>query len=120
MNKQERSRHYQDRVRKSLQKPHLQDTLHRFADAYVIARDAAFAGHDFEALRVVIAEMKDQVRDNLSRYQAEFIANAEAAGATVFLAKNAAEANAYICNLARERGVKKSSKARAWRVKRPI
>ncbi len=113
MNKQERSRHYQDRVRKSLQKPHLQDTLHRFADAYVAAREAAFAGHDFEALRVAIGEMKDQVRDNLSRYQAEFVANAEAAGATVFLAQNASEANAYICNLAKERGVKKVVKSKS-------
>jgi hypothetical protein len=54
MNKADRSRHYQDRVRKAIAKPRLQDTLHRFADAYVLARETAFAGQDFEALRTAI------------------------------------------------------------------
>jgi len=113
MNKADRSRHYQDRVRKALSVPRLQDTLHRFADAYVIAREAAFAGQDFEALRRAIGEMKDQVRDNQARYQEQFIANAEAAGATVFIAGTAAEANRYICNLARQRGVKTVVKSKS-------
>jgi len=69
MNKADRSRHYQDRVRKALQRPRLQDTLHRFADAYVIARENAFAGQDFEALRTAIGTMKDEVRDNMPRYR---------------------------------------------------
>ncbi|MEJ2525262.1 MAG: LUD domain-containing protein [Desulfuromonadales bacterium] len=113
MNKQERSRHYQDRVRKALQKPRLQDTLHRFADAYVSAREAAFAGHDFEALRTAIGTMKDDVRDNMARYRDAFVSNAEAAGATVFLARTATEANDYICNLAKQRGVKKVVKSKS-------
>lgn len=113
MNKQDRSRHYQNRVRKAIEKPRLQDTLHRFADAYVVAREAAFAGQDFEALRQAIGEMKDQVRDNLPRYQAEFIANAEAAGATVYLARDAAAANDYICKLAKQRGVRKVVKSKS-------
>ena len=113
MNKADRSRHYQDRVRKAISKPRLQDTLHRFADAYVIAREAAFAGQDFEALRTAIGEMKDEVRDNLPRYRDEFIANAEAAGAKVYIARTAAEANAYICNLAKERGVKTVVKSKS-------
>ena len=86
MNKAERSRHYQDRVRKAIAKPRLQDTLHRFADAYVIAREAAFAGQDFEALRTAIGEMKDEVRDNLPSYHDESFANAEVTGAKVYIA----------------------------------
>ena len=113
MNKQDRSRHYQTRVRNALAKPHLQDTLHRFADAYVLAREAAFTGEDFESLRQSIGEMKDQVRLNHTRYQDEFVANAEAAGATVFVARTAQEANAYICNLAQERGVKTVVKSKS-------
>lgn len=113
MNKADRSRHYQDRVRRALQKPRLHDTLHRFADAYVIAREAAFTGLDFEALRTAIGEMKDQVRDNLPRYRDEFIANAEAAGAKVFIAKTAAEANSYICELAKKNNVKKVVKSKS-------
>ncbi|MDH3999057.1 MAG: LUD domain-containing protein, partial [Desulfuromonadales bacterium] len=113
MNKTDRSNHYHDRVRKALAKPQLQDTLHRFADAYVVAREAAFAGHDFEALRTAIGEMKDDVRDNLERYRDQFITNAQAAGATVYIAKTAADANAYISNLAQERGVKKVVKSKS-------
>ena len=113
MNKADRSRHYQDRVRKAIAKPRLQDTLHRFADAYVMAREAAFAGQDFEALRTAIGEMKDEVRDNLPRYRDQFIANAEAAGAKVHIARTAAEANDYICNLAKQRGVKTVVKSKS-------
>ncbi len=113
MNKQDRSRHYHDRVRKALQRPRLSDTLHRFADAYALSREAAFAGQDFEALRGAIAAMKDDVRENLPRYQAEFTAKAEAAGAKVFVARTALEANDYICALARERGVRKVVKSKS-------
>ncbi|MDT8440068.1 MAG: LUD domain-containing protein [Desulfuromonadales bacterium] len=113
MNKQQRSRQYQERVRDALDQPRLQDALHRFADAYSLARENAFAGQDFEALRSGIAAMKDDVRANLDRYLAEFTAHAEAAGATVYLADNAAEANAYIVDLARARGVKKVVKSKS-------
>ena len=114
MNKKaERSKHYQDRVRNALAKPQLQDTLHRFADAYVAAREAAFTGHDFEALRIAIAAMKDDIRDNYDQYRDQFIANAEAAGAKVYIAKTAKDANAYICNLANERGVKSVVKSKS-------
>jgi iron-sulfur cluster protein len=113
MNKAERNRHYQDRVQRALERPRLQETLHRFADAYVEAREKAFVGQDFEALRTAIGEMKDEVRDNLARYRDQFIANAEAAGAKLYIASTAAEANAYICNLARERGVKTVVKSKS-------
>ncbi len=101
-----RSRQYQQRVTDALATPRLQDTLHRFADAYLLSREAAFAGMDFEALRAGIAAMKDDVRDKREEYLAQFTRNAEAAGATVYLARTAAEANAYIVSLARQRGVK--------------
>lgn len=101
-----RSRHYQQRIDQVLATPRLQDTLHRFADAYLISRENAFAGMDFEVLRAGIATMKDAVRDNHEEYLTQFTRNAEAAGAKVYLARTAAEANAYIVSLARQRGVK--------------
>jgi len=100
-----RSRQYQQRVTDALATPRLQDTLHRFADAYLLSREAAFAGMDFEALRAGIAAMKDDVRDKREEYLAQFTRNAEAAGATVYLARTAAEANAYIVSLARQSGL---------------
>jgi iron-sulfur cluster protein len=101
----ERTRQYKDQIDRALATPKLQEALHRFADAYVLARENAFAGHDFEALRAGIASMKDEVRENRERYLQQFIANAEAAGTRVFVAKTAEEANAYIADLAREKGV---------------
>jgi len=100
-----RSRQYQQRVAEALAAPRLQDTLHRFADAYLLSRENAFAGHDFEALRAGIAAMKDDVLARRTEYLAEFTRNAEAAGARVCLARTGADANAYIVDLARQRGV---------------
>ena len=95
MSKQ-RSQKYKARVQDALNKPRLQDALHRFADAYVIARENAFAGKDFDSMRQAIGEMKDEVRDNQQKYIKQFTDNAESAGATVYFAKSAEDANNYI------------------------
>ncbi|TLM63951.1 MAG: 4Fe-4S dicluster domain-containing protein [Deltaproteobacteria bacterium] len=112
MSKQ-RTRAYKARIDQALATPRLQDTLHRFADAYLLAREAAFAGHDFEALRTGIAAMKDEVRERREEYIARFTRNAKAAGATVYLARTAQEANAYIVSLARQRRVKLVTKSKS-------
>jgi iron-sulfur cluster protein len=112
MNK-ERNRQYKQRIDQALATPKLQDALHRFADAYVVARQNAFAGLDFEVLRSGIAASKDEVREHQDLYLEEFTRNAEAAGATVFFARTAEEANEYIANLARERGVKLAVKSKS-------
>ena len=105
MNKQ-RSKDYRQRIDQALATPRLQEALHRFGDAYLLSRQKAFAGLDFEALRQEIGAMKDRTRDNRERYQAEFIRNAEAAGAIVYVARTAEDANRYIVGLATARGVK--------------
>lgn len=112
MNK-ERNRQYKQRIDQALATPKLQEALHRFADAYVVARQNAFAGLDFETLRSGIAASKDEVRENQAKYLDEFTRNAEAAGATVFFARTAEDANAYITNLAKERGVKLAVKSKS-------
>lgn len=103
MNK-DRSRQYQKQIDAALASPHLQGALHRFADAYLASREVAFAGLDFEAMRGEIAQMKDGVREHHQELIAQFTRNAEAAGAKVFFARTAEEANAYIVDLAREKG----------------
>ena len=105
MSKQ-RSQQYKDRIDSALATPKLQQALHQFGDAFLVARENAFAGHDFEALRTAIAEMKDDVRDNLEKYLSEFCTNAEAAGATIYHAASAQEANDYIAKLAVTKGAK--------------
>lgn len=99
----QRSRDYRRRVDEALATPKLQDALHKFGDAFVIARDKAFAGHDFELLRHEIADMKTAVRQNHPALLEQFVTNAEASGAIVYRARDAADANRYIAELAKEK-----------------
>jgi len=108
-----RTQDYKRRIDQALATPKLQDALHRFGDAYLVSRAKAFADYDFEALRKEVAAAKDEVISNRQQYLDQFIANAEAAGAKVYLAGTAEEANAYIANLAKERGVKLTVKSKS-------
>jgi iron-sulfur cluster protein len=108
-----RAKQYQVRIDHALATPKLQDALHKFGDAYLLAREKAFSNYDFEALRQAIAASKDEVAAHRQQYLEQFIANAEAAGATVFLAKTAADANAYIAELAKRKGVKLAAKSKS-------
>ncbi|RME37974.1 MAG: hypothetical protein D6794_06085, partial [Deltaproteobacteria bacterium] len=56
-----RTKQYQKRVDQALATPKLQKALHQFGDAYLQARERAFAGFDFEQLRTEVAAMKDEV-----------------------------------------------------------
>ena len=108
-----RAQEYQVRIDHALATPKLQDALHKFGDAFLIAREKAFSNYDFESLRQEIAACKDEVGAHRQQYLEQFIANAEAAGATVFLAKTAADANRYITELAQARGVKLAAKSKS-------
>jgi len=66
MNKQQRSKDYRKRIDNALATPKLQEALHQFGDAFLISREKAFAGLDFEDLRSQIATMKTGVRENQS------------------------------------------------------
>ena len=109
----ERNRQYRQRIDQALATPQLQEALHKFADAYLLSRQNAFTGHDFEELRRDIAAIKDQALLQRDALRQEFTRNAEAAGATVFYARTAAEANDYIARLARERQVKLAIKSKS-------
>jgi len=102
MNKQ-RSKDYRQRIDQALATPKLQEALHQFGDAFLLSREKAFAGLDFEALRGDIATMKTGVRENHSALLAQFIGNAEAAGTIIYRAKTAEDANRYITDLAKKK-----------------
>ncbi|HEY5673099.1 MAG TPA: LUD domain-containing protein [Malonomonas sp.] len=112
MNKQ-RSQQYKVRVDQAIATPKLQKALHQFGDAYMVSRGKAFTGLDFEALRSEIATMKTGVRVNHAALLKQFIQNAEAAGATVFQAKTAEDANSYIAELAKKKGAKLAVKSKS-------
>jgi len=112
MSKQ-RSKDYRQRIDQALATPKLQEALHQFGDAFVLAREKAFAGHDFEALRANIATMKTQVRENQPALLQQFIANAQAAGTIIYQAKTAEDANRYIVDLAKKKGAKLAVKSKS-------
>lgn len=112
MHKQ-RNKEYKARIDKALATPKLQQALHQFGDAYAVSREKAFAGLDFDALRQEIGAMKDEVRENHAKYLQQFIENAEAAGATVYQAATAEDANRYITELAQKEGVKLTVKSKS-------
>jgi len=112
MNKQ-RSKDYRKRIDQALATPKLQEALHQFGDAFLLSREKAFAGLDFEELRSNIAAMKTGVRENHTELLQQFIDNAETAGTIVYRAKTAADANRYIVELAKQKGAKLAVKSKS-------
>lgn len=94
---------YKKSVEDAIGNPKLSKALHLFGDAYLIARENAFRGLNFEAMRMELAAIKDEVRVTRKELLAQFIKNAEAAGSKVFLAKDTKEANEYVIRLAKEK-----------------
>jgi iron-sulfur cluster protein len=109
----QRARKYRQRIASALAASRQLDALHRFGDAYLAAREQAFAGLDFEAMRQEIAAMKETVGRDRERYLAEFTRQAEAVGARVFRAADARQANEYILEVAHKRGARLAVKSKS-------
>ncbi len=104
---------YRKSVEEAIGNPKLSKALHLFGDAYLIARENAYRGLDFDAMRTELAAIKDEVRVRRKELLAEFIRNAEAAGSKVFVAKDTKEANDYVIKLAKEKGAKLIAKSKS-------
>ena len=68
---------------------------------------------DWEGLRTQARTIKDDVLLHLDQYLEKFVANAESRGARFHWARDAAEANSIICNLAKERGARTIVKSKS-------
>ena len=75
--------------------------------------EAARSLDNWEELRSKARAIKDETLLHLDRYLEEFSANAEKFGAQVHWARDAAEANAIVCKLARERGARLAVKSKS-------
>jgi L-lactate dehydrogenase complex protein LldF len=75
--------------------------------------EAASGLSNWEDLRTQARAIKDDVLLHLDTYLEKFVANAEKRGAVVHWARDAAEANAIICGLARERNVRTVVKSKS-------
>ena len=104
---------YKESVEQAIANPKLSKALHLFGDAYLIARENAYKGLDFEQMRTELSDIKEEVRLNRKELLAEFIKNAEAAGSKVFLAKNTKEANDYVIKLAKSKDAKLIAKSKS-------
>ncbi|MGD9200307.1 MAG: LUD domain-containing protein, partial [Chitinispirillia bacterium] len=108
-----RTKKYNRQITEALDRPRLLNALHRFRDAFLVSREKAFRECDFDSLRKEIKEMKDKVIENNGDFLDQFATNAEKAGAYVFFAQTAEDANRYITELAIKKGVKKVVKSKS-------
>ena len=104
---------YKKSIDTAISNPKLSKALHMFGDAYLIARENAFRGLNFDQLRQELAAIKDEIRINRKALLAEFIKNAEAAGSKVFVAKDTKEANDYVIALAKRKNARLIAKSKS-------
>jgi iron-sulfur cluster protein len=106
-------RTFRERYDRALANPQLARNLTTFQRSWRDSRGAAVGEVDFPALRARMRAVKTGVVADLDRYVAEFQAAAERAGARVHHARDAAEANRIVRELARARGVAVVAKSKS-------
>ena len=101
------------RLRRALENPRLPDNLTAFQQGWRSARDHAADEIDFPALRARMKRAKTAVTSDLDRYLEEFRGAAEGAGANVHFARDAADANRVILEIARRHDVSLIAKSKS-------
>ena len=101
--------------RRALLNVQLQRALSNATARFTVGRRLAVeaVGQDWERLRDRAQEIKKQAIENLDYYLDQFTANVERLGGRVFWARDAAEANRYISDVARGRGVSLAVKSKS-------
>jgi L-lactate dehydrogenase complex protein LldF len=115
MDQQNLERGFVERYQRALHDQQLQQALSNVVAKTRVARSLAMASasDDWEHLRQRAREIKEHTIDNLDYYLEQFSANVERQGGKICWANNAAEANLYITNLARERGARLAVKGKS-------
>lgn len=96
---------FRRRAAEALANPRIRENLGRFGTAYRTARKNALAVLDYEGHRANLRRMKEDAVERLPELAEQFVKAARSVGAVVFEAKTAEEANRYIGDLAKDRGV---------------
>lgn len=84
--------------------PHLRSVLKDFSKSYLLKRESAFAGLDFETLRSELAEVKDKALSRWEEHNALFESKAREGGAKVYRAADSAEANRLVYEILKTHG----------------
>jgi L-lactate dehydrogenase complex protein LldF len=104
-----------ENYRRALLNEQLQRALSNATARFTIGRRLAIAGvgQEWEELRQRAREIKQHAVNNLDYYLDQFTSNVERLGGRVFWARDAAEANRYISDLARARGASLAVKSKS-------
>src|SRR5690242_16409344 len=97
------SEKFRENAKAALADEHLRGALKNATSLFAKQRKkAAESLPNWEALRTQARAIKDEALSHLDDYLKEFVSNAESRGAKVHRARDAAEANAIICKLAKD------------------
>src|SRR4051812_6774331 len=101
------------RLHRALENPRLPDNLTAFQRGWRSARDHAADEIDFPTLRARMKQAKTAVTADLDRYLQDFRRAADGAGASVYMASDAADANRIILEIARRHDVSLIAKSKS-------
>jgi iron-sulfur cluster protein len=104
---------FKQKIENALENTVLRGALGRFGDQYGQARQRAYEGYDFEAIREKIIEAKSYAASHLDEMLEQFEKAATARGAKVFHAATGADAKRYIIELANQNKVKNIVKSKS-------
>lgn len=101
--------------RSALENAQLQKALSGATARFILHRKEAVStiAAEWEGLRQQARAVKEEALSNLDRYLSQFADNVARRGGRVFWARDADEANRYITDLARERGVRLAVKSKS-------
>ena len=103
-----------ENAKAALADAHLRGALKNATSLFGERRKAAVTSlPNWEDLRSQARSIKDEALSQLDKYLEEFVRNAESRGAKVHWARDAAEANAIICGLAKERNARTIVKSKS-------
>ncbi|MFQ5882499.1 MAG: L-lactate dehydrogenase (quinone) large subunit LdhH [Candidatus Methylomirabilales bacterium] len=100
-----RQEEFRRRAAEALANPRIRENLGRFGTAYRTARKNALSVLDYEEYRTRLRRMKEDAIERLPELVEQFVEAARRVGVFVYEAHTAEDANRYIGQLAKERGV---------------
>ncbi len=104
---------FEKRLERALADEQMHSALERFAPSWQASRKTVFdyeedaygPDYSFTRMRAMLREAKDYAIEHQPELLAQFKSNAEAAGAIVYQAQTAEDANQYIYELCRRKGI---------------
>ena len=108
-----RQQEFRRRSGTALSNPRIRENLGRFGTAYRTARKNALAVLDYDEQRARLRSMKENAIERLPELVERFVKAARRVGVFVYHAKTAEEANRYIGQLAKDRGVELAVKSKS-------